>query len=118
MASDDTVKRYDCTDGGSKFCQGCYTMTECEYGDYVAWEDFDAMRERAEKAEQTLQRLESEAVYTAAGVASDREHIQHLKGRVDLLEGLLLRARRRLWTNPAETLPGEIDAALAQQAKP
>lgn len=57
MASDDTVKRYDCTDGGSKFCQGCYTMTECEYGDYVAWEDFDAMRQRGEKAEQALHEI-------------------------------------------------------------
>lgn len=59
MASEDTVKRYDCTSGGSKFCQGCYTMTECEYGDYVAWEDFDAMRERAEKAELALKELRS-----------------------------------------------------------
>lgn len=57
MASDDTVKRYDCTSGGSKFCQGCYTMTECEYGDYVAWEDFDAMRQRAEKAEARIEEL-------------------------------------------------------------
>lgn len=37
-----TVKRYDCTSGGAKFCQGCYTMTENELGDYVASEEYDA----------------------------------------------------------------------------
>lgn len=39
-----TVKRYDCTSGGARFCQGCYTMTETELGDYVASEDYDALQ--------------------------------------------------------------------------
>ena len=37
------VKRYDCTDGGARFCQGCYTMSECEFGEYVSWDDYDAL---------------------------------------------------------------------------
>ena len=40
------VKRYDCTDGGAQFCQGCYTMTEREYGDWVPFEDYDALAAR------------------------------------------------------------------------
>lgn len=39
-----SVKRYDCTSGGARFCQGCYTMTETELGDYVASEDYDALQ--------------------------------------------------------------------------
>jgi hypothetical protein len=43
------VKRYDCTSGGAQFCQGCYTMTEDTLGDYVKFEDFDALlKERNE----------------------------------------------------------------------
>lgn len=37
------VKRYDCTDGGARFCQGCYTMSECEFGEYVSWDDYEAL---------------------------------------------------------------------------
>lgn len=50
------VKRYDCTDGGARFCQGCYTMSECEFGEYVSWDDYESLlAERdALKAEQAL----------------------------------------------------------------
>ncbi len=34
------VVRYDCTSGGAQFCQGCYTMEESDYGDYVTWEEY------------------------------------------------------------------------------
>lgn len=37
------VKRYDCTDGGARFCQGCYTMSECEFGEYVSWDDYESL---------------------------------------------------------------------------
>lgn len=59
MASDELkpVKRYDCTSGGAKFCQGCYTMTERELGDYVGWEDFDTLAQRLQEAE----RLQAQA---------------------------------------------------------
>ena len=41
------VKRFDCTSGGAQFCQGCYTMTQDdEYGDYVLYEDYEALRAR------------------------------------------------------------------------
>lgn len=32
-------ERFDCTNGNTPWCQGCYTMTPNEYGDYVQWED-------------------------------------------------------------------------------
>lgn len=40
------VKRYDCTDGGAQFCQGCYTMEEESDrvdGNWVRAEDYDAL---------------------------------------------------------------------------
>lgn len=38
------VKRYDCTSGGAQYCYGCYTMEECELGDYVEWEAYEALQ--------------------------------------------------------------------------
>jgi len=39
--SDTRVKRYDCTNGGAQFCDGCYTMTQDDdYGDWVKYEDY------------------------------------------------------------------------------
>ena len=34
-------ERFDCTNGNTPWCQGCYTMTPNEYGDYVQWEDYE-----------------------------------------------------------------------------
>ena len=72
------VKRYDCTNGGASFCQGCYTMTECEHGDYVSAEDYDALaaeNERLLKAGQTLQ----------ADYSSYRREVEHKQGYYDAL---------------------------------
>src|SRR5690554_5330151 len=43
------VKRYDCTSGGAQHCYGCYTMKECELGDYVVWEAYEALQAECEK---------------------------------------------------------------------
>lgn len=45
----DDVKRYDCTNGGAKYCQGCYQMSEHPEGDYVLAEDYDALRLERER---------------------------------------------------------------------
>ena len=42
----DDAKRYDCTNGGAQFCQGCYTMTENAHGDWVLFEDYEKMKIR------------------------------------------------------------------------
>ncbi|HFX2685863.1 TPA: hypothetical protein ACV5QX_000844 [Pseudomonas aeruginosa] len=42
------VKRYDCTNGGYRHCQGCYEMTETPLGDYVRSEDYDALAAEAQ----------------------------------------------------------------------
>lgn len=39
----DDVKRYDCTNGGAQYCQGCYQMSETPLGDYVRADDYDAL---------------------------------------------------------------------------
>ena len=60
-----SIQRYDCTNGGAQFCQGCYTMTPDSDGVYVTYADHlvivdalsisrlagDAQRVRAEKVE-------------------------------------------------------------------
>jgi len=43
------VKRYDCTSGGAQHCYGCYTMKECELGDYVVWEAYEALQAKCEE---------------------------------------------------------------------
>lgn len=45
------VKRYDCTNGGFAFCQGCYQMEEDPLGDYVSSEDYDALAAKLAMAE-------------------------------------------------------------------
>ncbi|UWU63030.1 hypothetical protein [Pseudomonas aeruginosa] len=45
------VKRYDCTNGGFAFCQGCYQMEEDPLGDYVSSEDYDALVAKLAMAE-------------------------------------------------------------------
>ena len=51
------VKRYDCTSGGASFCQGCYTMDECELGDYVSHDDYDQLHAANQRLEGEVKRL-------------------------------------------------------------
>ena len=51
-------ERFDCTNGNTPWCQGCYTMTPNEYGDYVQWEDYERIA-AAKDAE--IERLRAEA---------------------------------------------------------
>lgn len=38
------VERFNCTDGGARYCYGCYQMTpDNEYGDYVSYDDYAAL---------------------------------------------------------------------------
>jgi uncharacterized membrane protein YvbJ len=60
------VKRYDCTSGDARFCNGCYTMTECIYGDYVSHDDYaqlaadnQRLREALEFASKSLAQVTS-----------------------------------------------------------
>ena len=50
------VKRYDCTSGGAQHCYGCYTMKECELGDYVEWEAYEALQAECEKLRKDAER--------------------------------------------------------------
>ena len=74
------VKRYDCTDGGARFCQGCYTMSECEFGEYVSWDDYEALLEE----NQQLRQLTSEKVINATML---REFVARDGGLTIGLEG-------------------------------
>lgn len=51
------VKRYDCTSGGAQHCYGCYTMKECELGDYVEWEAYEALQAECEALKKQIEEL-------------------------------------------------------------
>ena len=53
----DPVKRYDCSSGGARFCQGCYTMEECEHGDYVQHEDYARLEQECERLRNELNNM-------------------------------------------------------------
>lgn len=55
------VKRYDCTNGGARYCQGCYTMTETDHGEYVASEDYDALAAENERLNARIAELSHDA---------------------------------------------------------
>lgn len=63
------VKRYDCGYGGARFCQGCYQMELSEYGDYVAWEDYEALQQRCAELEN-----QRDAAAEAAGSTASANH--------------------------------------------
>ncbi|HIE1324502.1 TPA: hypothetical protein ACXJFQ_005107 [Pseudomonas aeruginosa] len=78
------VKRYDCTNGGAKWCQGCYQMSEHPQGDYVAADDYAKL---------------------AAEAQALREEVAALRARVVVLPDAstvyaALDARERLFTSP------------------
>lgn len=50
------VKRFDCTSSNLSYCYGCYTMSEEEYGDYVAWEDYEALKAECEQLRKDAER--------------------------------------------------------------
>jgi hypothetical protein len=48
------LTRYECTSGGAQYCQGCYTMTPDQYGDFVTFEDYAALLARCQAAENAI----------------------------------------------------------------
>ena len=62
------IERYDCTNGGAQFCQGCYTMTRDDDGD---WMRYDAELVRDALRYRTLRILPSNRVIVLAGMAPD-----------------------------------------------
>lgn len=44
--SSKAVERFDCTNGGAQFCQGCYTMTSDSEGEYVRHEDYAKLEQQ------------------------------------------------------------------------
>lgn len=40
------VERFNCTNGGAQFCQGCYTMTPDSEGEYVRHDDYAKLEQQ------------------------------------------------------------------------
>jgi hypothetical protein len=47
--SEKRVTRFNCTDGGNQWCQGCYQMEADQDGDYVRWEDYERLQQLVQK---------------------------------------------------------------------
>lgn len=58
------VKRYDCTNGGYRHCQGCYEMTETPLGDYVRSEDYDALAAEAQALREEVEKAQNALAFT------------------------------------------------------
>lgn len=71
-----SVERFDCTNGGAAWCQGCYTMTRDDLGDYVRHEDYEALRAKYDSAINTLKDIA--AMGRKAGSESARHRLIQL----------------------------------------
>lgn len=65
------VERFDCTNGGALFCNGCYFMDERDDGDYVRYEDYAALERRLESAERVVDVLNSAPIERRCKMASE-----------------------------------------------
>ncbi|HIE5779178.1 TPA: hypothetical protein ACXNSB_006002 [Pseudomonas aeruginosa] len=114
------VKRYDCTNGGFAFCQGCYQMKEDPLGDYVSSEDYDALVAKLAMAEDAAAKG-----YAARQQCGGMEmEIQELRAELAALRARVvvapdastvyaaLDARERLFTSPEN-----IQVALEAQSR-
>ncbi|WAX22022.1 hypothetical protein MPK9_00067 [Pseudomonas phage MPK9] len=92
------VKRYDCTNGGYRHCQGCYEMTETPLGDYVRSEDYDALADEAQALREEVARLlEDRARFPDKPDDIGRmigAHIENLKHVADESRRMCLKAMR------------------------
>ncbi|HCF0928355.1 TPA: hypothetical protein NH741_005148 [Pseudomonas aeruginosa] len=92
------VKRYDCTNGGYRHCQGCYEMTETPLGDYVRSEDYDALAAEAQALREEVARLlEDRARFPDKPDDIGRmigAHIENLKHVADESRRMCLKAMR------------------------
>lgn len=113
------VKRYDCSNGGASFCQGCYTMEECELGDYISSEDYDqlaAENKRLEaRLEQANKQVSSECQDWAREYEARRKAIKELHAARGLLREIAVGISKRYMPTEQQLNAwfDRIDAALS-----
>jgi len=99
MSDEQVVKRYECTSGNAAWCHGCYTMTEDESGDYVAYEDYATLNQRIATLEAAL--IEIDGCFEAALVEGwiealadgDMDRIRDIYSRrIDYVRGIVVTA--------------------------
>ncbi|HEP9934983.1 TPA: hypothetical protein VDW53_000894 [Pseudomonas aeruginosa] len=114
------VKRYDCTNGGYRHCQGCYEMTETPLGDYVRSEDYDALAAKLAMSEDAAAKGDA-ARQQCGGMEMEIEELRaelaELRARVVVVPDAstvyaALDARERLFTSPEN-----IQVALEAQSR-
>lgn len=98
-----SILRFDCTNGGAKWCYGCYTMTPNPLGDYVRHEDHEAeMRGQDCLNRRHLQDFAEEIERLRTALSDSALERLELLGRGGRLEAEL--AALREW-RPMETAP-------------
>lgn len=121
------VKRYDCTNGGATFCQGCYTMTETEYGDYVSAEDYDALAAENAELKQANADLDRLASQTAALNEKAGMRVYELEQENESLRALVADIERVAGPDVPDCIDNDgqpyqsqhlADVIASQQAKP
>lgn len=59
------VERFDCTNGGAQYCQGCYTMAPDSEGEYVRHEDYAKLEQQRAALVEACQRAFDQTDRTA-----------------------------------------------------
>ncbi len=71
------VKRYDCTNGGAKWCQGCYQMSEHPQGDYVAADDYAKLEAEAQAPREEVEKAQNALAFTEQWYGVRYERLWH-----------------------------------------
>lgn len=74
------VERFNCTNGGAQFCQGCYTMKPDSEGEYVRHEDYAKLEQQRAALVEALDPQTIEAIADEIGSAEHSARAESLRG--------------------------------------
>lgn len=113
------IQRYDCTNGGTQWCQGCYTMTPDNNGNYVRFDDHEAEL-AALRAELEAEKVRAEYAWRNAKVIDAErqrqyEELKKVEAERDALKAEQTEWRRKMSAALYEAEPAR--ATLAQEVE-
>lgn len=81
------VERFNCTNGGARYCYGCYQMTpDNEYGDYVSYDDYAALLQQLAERDAAIDTARQWALDEQANGVRMHERAHAAEARVRELE--------------------------------
>lgn len=107
------MQRYDCTNGGAQFCQGCYTMTPDTDGDYVTYADHAAAlaakdAEIASLERECAVRNERELGYLSRAQSAEARAERAEREAARMLAAVVLAAGGRVVVRPAHIVRDDL----------